>query len=50
MFLRSGTTSLVNILTRHHAAKAKNGEVKREGEAKAIKPAPALFPPPAGVG
>ncbi|WP_234113496.1 hypothetical protein [Citrobacter freundii] len=50
MFLHSGTTRPVNVLTRHHAGSAKNGEVEREGEHKPIKPAPGLFPSPAGVG
>lgn len=49
MFPQSGMTSAINILTRHNADRAKNGEVEREGEAKPIKPAPGLFPSPAGV-
>lgn len=50
MFLYSGTTSPVNVLTRYHAARAKNGEVEREEGVNHIKPAPGLFPSPAGVG
>lgn len=49
MLPQSGMTSTINILTRHHADRAKNGEVEREEEAKPIKPAPGLFPLPAGV-